>query len=51
LDDSERDAYDEAVSFLLSNNFKKIDFWGISPGLFYKKSTTIFYKKKNCLDI
>ena len=51
LDDSEREAYDEAVSFLLSNNFKKIDFWGISPGLFYKKNTTIFYKEKNCLDI
>jgi len=51
LDDSEREAYDEAVSFLLSNNFKKIDFWGISPGLFYKKNTTIFYKEKNCLGI
>lgn len=51
LDDSERKSYQEGINFLLSNNFKKIDFWGISPGLFYKKSTTIFYKTNNCLEI
>jgi len=51
LDDSERDAYKEGVNFLLENNYKKIDFWGISPGLFYKKCTTIFYKDNNCLGI
>ena len=51
LDDSERETYKDGVSFLLSKNFKKIDFWGISPGLFYKKNTTIFYKEKNCLGI
>lgn len=51
LDDSERDAYKEGIDFLLKNNFKKIDFWGISPGLFYKKCTTVFYKNNNCLGI
>lgn len=51
LDDSERIQYKEAVDFLLSKNFKKIDFWGISPGLFYKKNTTIFYRDNNCLGI
>lgn len=51
LDDSERDTYQEGRNFLLDNDFKKIDFWGISPGLFYKKNTTIFYKNDNCLGI
>lgn len=51
LDDSERKEYQSGIDFLLNNNFKKIDFWGISPGLFYKKNTTIFYKNKNCLGI
>jgi Holliday junction resolvase-like predicted endonuclease len=51
LDDSERKQYKEGIDFLLNKEFKKIDFWGISPGLVYKKCTTIFYKPKNCLDI
>ncbi|MDM5272404.1 hypothetical protein PGH07_09455 [Sulfurovum sp. zt1-1] len=51
LDDSERPYYQEGINHLLSNGFKKIDFWGISPGLFYKKSTTLFYKQNNCLGI
>lgn len=51
LDDSERQQYKEGIDFLLNNNFKKIDFWGISPGLFYKKNTTVFYKNNNCLGI
>ncbi len=51
LDDSERESYSDGITFLLENNFKKIDFWGISPGLFYKKNTTIFYRTDNCLGI
>lgn len=51
LDDSERDRYNDGVTFLLNNGFKKIDFWGISPGLFYKRNTTVFYRINNCLDI
>lgn len=51
LDDSERESYKEGIDFMLSHGFKKIDFWGISPGLFYKKNTTIFYKTVNCLEI
>lgn len=51
LDDSQRDRYIKGVDFLLSKKFKKIDFHGISPGLFYKKTTTIFYKHGNCLGI
>ena len=51
LDDSERVIYNEGINFILKNNFKRIDFSGIAPGLLYSKTTTIFYKQKNCLNI
>jgi len=51
LDDSEREQYKDGYEFLLINNFMVLDFWGISPGLFYKKCTSIFYKRNNCLNI
>lgn len=51
LDDSERDEYKEATSFLSSKNFKRLDFWGMAPGILYKKCASIFYKSNNCLNI
>ncbi|NWG29547.1 MAG: class I SAM-dependent methyltransferase [Ignavibacteriaceae bacterium] len=51
LDDSERPEYSMGVNRILANQFKRIDFWGISPGYLYRKSTSIFYKKINCLSI
>lgn len=51
LDDSERVPYQEGIDFLIMKGFKKIDFWGISPGFFYKKCTTVFYRPDNCLGI
>ncbi len=51
LDDSERSEYSRGVNRILENQFKRIDFWGISPGYLYRKSTSIFYKKINCLSI
>ena len=51
LDDSERNDYKEGVEFLISKGFKHLLFSGISPGLFYRKSTSVFYKADNCLDI
>ncbi len=51
LDDSERENYSEGISFLLSNGFRQISFSGISPGLFYEKATSVFYKPENCLGI
>jgi len=51
LDDSERADYAEAVSFLVNNGFKQLSFSGISPGLFYNKATSVFYKTDNCLGI
>lgn len=51
LDDSERAKYREAIDFLTKAGFKHLPFSGISPGLFYNKSTSVFYKEGNCLGI
>jgi hypothetical protein len=51
LDDSEREAYQEARIFLTSQGFREISFSGVSPGLFYNKATSVFYKNDNCLEI
>jgi len=51
LDDSERDFYNEARTFLIAKGFKELSFSGISPGMFYSKATSIFYKTDNCLGI
>ncbi|MDB5008899.1 MAG: hypothetical protein JWP45_3292 [Mucilaginibacter sp.] len=51
LDDSEREFYKEGISFLKNKGFKELSFSGISPGLFYRKSTSIFYRTDNCLGI
>lgn len=51
LDDSERPEYDKARTFLTNAGFKELSFSGISPGLFYLKATSVFYKTDNCLHI
>jgi hypothetical protein len=51
LDDTERVDYKEGIDFLLNNEFKKIDFWGMAPTVNYLKCTTLFYRTNNCLDI
>ncbi len=51
LDDSERESYHPARVLLKQQGFKELSFSGISPGLFYEKATSVFYKANNCLDI
>ncbi|MEO8795966.1 MAG: FkbM family methyltransferase [Daejeonella sp.] len=51
LDDSERDFYLPAIAFLKAEGFKELPFSGVSPGLFYRKTTSVFYKQQNCLGI
>lgn len=51
LDDSERPNYADGINYLLDKGFKQLDFTGISPGLFYNKATSVFYKADNCLGI
>lgn len=51
LDDSDRAEYREAFELMAQNKYKEITFWGISPGYFNRKATTIFYRQNNCLNI
>ncbi|HEY5327572.1 MAG TPA: FkbM family methyltransferase [Mucilaginibacter sp.] len=51
LDDSERDFYKEGINFLVNKGFKELSLTGISPGLFYRKATSVFYRPGNCLSI
>jgi hypothetical protein len=47
LDDSERDYYKDGISLLTHMGFLRIDFWGISPGYFHNKCTSIFCRDFN----
>ncbi len=51
LDDAEREEYKAGIDFMLQKGFRQLDFWGIAPGVFMDKSTTIFYRPDNCLAI
>lgn len=51
IDDTERDECDKAFAFLKDKGFKRLDFWGTAPTVYYLKCTTIFYKANNCLGI
>src|SRR5690554_1196635 len=51
LDDSERDRYNGGRIALIENGFKELSFSGISPGFFYRKETSVFYRSNNCLGI
>jgi precorrin-6B methylase 2 len=51
LDNSEREEYKEGIDYMLKKGFKKIDFFGIAPGLISFGCTTVFYRSDNCLNI
>ena len=52
FDNSERAQYAEKIdAFCKANNFKKIDFIGMSPITVHESSTSIIYKTNNCLGI
>ena len=50
-DDTSRERYQEGYDYLKANGFKRLDFRGLSPGKGEAKSTSIFYREENCLDI
>jgi len=51
FDNSNLTQYTEAIEFLASIKFKRIDFWGLSPVTSHTNCTSIFYKSNNCLMI
>jgi len=51
LDDSNREEYSAGIKYLFENGFLQITFWGIAPGSFHNKSTTVFYRSNNCFNI
>ncbi|WP_148289447.1 hypothetical protein [Fibrella aestuarina] len=46
-----RKEYEEGLQKLKDNNFRKIEFRGLSAGIKYETSTGFFYKDNNCLGI
>ena len=51
FDDTERSEYNEAIDKIVSKGFKRLDFWGIAPGAFNNRCTSIFYREGNIFDI
>ncbi len=51
LDNSERENYKPGIDFLVKSGYKHLFFSGIVPGLFYRVTTSIFYKDGNCLGL
>lgn len=50
-DNSDRSRYTEGYSYLESNSFRRIDFWGMGPLIATQWCTSIFYRSNNCLGI
>ncbi len=51
FDNSDLPQYQEGVSFLIGQGYKKIDFIGLSPVTPHNNCTSVFYKQLNCLGI
>jgi hypothetical protein len=50
-DNSDREEYSEGTKFLTDSGYKKLDFFGPTPGSFRGSCTSIFYRSTNCLKI
>lgn len=51
LDDAERPIHAAVDMQLRAQGFKLLEFWGVAPGLAYRKCTSLFYRPGNCLDL
>ncbi len=51
FDDTHRERYRDGISFLLETGFRNLEFWGISPGDYGKKCTSVFYRRENIFGI
>jgi hypothetical protein len=43
FDNSDRKEYEEGMTFLKRNGFKRLDFWGLAPSYMYKSCTSCFF--------
>jgi hypothetical protein len=50
-DNSDRMKYSKGYDFLLSNGFRRIDFWGMGPVSAHSWCSSVFYRETNCLKI
>ncbi|VUD52254.1 hypothetical protein TDB9533_01593 [Thalassocella blandensis] len=51
LDDSQRDKYQEGITFMQQQGFRILHFEGMKPKGTGMSRTTVFYRKENCLGI
>ena len=51
FDNSEAEEYQESISLILKQGYKRIDFLGILPIVAHSSCTTILYRNNNCLGI
>ena len=51
FDNSDLPEYVEGVSYLKGQNFRRLDFIGLSPVTAHTNYTSIFYRNNNCLSI
>lgn len=51
LDDTERTEYEPAGALLKAAGFRRLDFWGFSPGQAERRCTSLFYRSENVLGI
>ncbi|MFZ5497304.1 MAG: class I SAM-dependent methyltransferase [Verrucomicrobiota bacterium] len=51
FDDMERPQYAPADALLRKAGFRRLDFWGISPGYLARRCTSLFYRPDNVLGL
>lgn len=50
-DNSNRDRYAEGFEFLIRSGFRKLDFMGLGPIANWETTTSVFYRRDNCLNL
>jgi hypothetical protein len=51
FDDTERASYADALACLSAAGFRRLDFWGASPGSELHRCTSVFYRAANVLGL
>jgi precorrin-6B methylase 2 len=51
FDATEKEESKQAMQKIEEKGFKRLDFWGISPGTFNNKCTSIFYRTNNVFNL